>query len=144
MCQSDLVRGPLAGAERLIAHRGYHGVGSTTRNRCRRDDELRVEMCETPPVGPNIDQHATSRETRGSSSSALTGVLGTASARMLACDRAARGNQLQLRLDERTCAARASAAAARSCSCRRISTSTSIVKKLCIAAPVLLQHDSVD
>jgi hypothetical protein len=67
-----------------------------------------------------------------------------ASARRLACDRDAHGSQLQLRLDEHVCAARASAAAARSCSCRRISASTSIVKKLCIAAPVLLHHDSVD
>ena len=136
--------GPLAGTERLIPRRGYHGAGTTTCNRYRRDDELRVEMCEVPPVGPNIDQHATGRGTRVSSSDTLTGALDMATACRLACDRDARGSQFQLRLNERACAARASAAAARWCSWRRISASTSIVKKLCIAASVLLHHDSVD
>jgi hypothetical protein len=136
--------GPPAGAERLIPHCGYHGAGSMTCNRYRLDDELRVEKCEVPAVGPNIDQHATGRGTRVSSSDTLTGAPDMATACRLACDRNARGSQFQLRLKERACAARASAAAARWCSCRRISASTSIVKKLYIAAPVLLHHDSVD
>ena len=107
-------------------------------------DALPVETPECQGGGPNNDQHATGRGTRGSSSSALTGVPGEAGAGRLGCDRNARVSQLQFRLDEHACAARASAAADRSSSCRRISDSTSIVKKLCIAASVPLHHDSVD
>jgi hypothetical protein len=139
-----VLRGLPSGADRLIPHRGYHGAGSAICYRSRRNDALRTEKCDVFAHRPNIDQHATGRETRGSSTSAPTGVLGIVSACTLSRDRDARGSQLQLRLAGHAWAARASAAADRSCSCRRISASTSIVKKLCITAPVLLHHDSVD
>jgi hypothetical protein len=112
--------------------------------RSRGSDALAVETPECEGGGPNHDQHATGRGTRGSSSSALTGVPGEASAVGLDCDRNVRVTQLQFRLDEHACAARTSAAADRSNSWRRISDSTSIVKKLCIAASVPLHLDSVN
>jgi hypothetical protein len=92
----------------------------------------------------SLDQHSTGRGTRRSSSGAPTGVLGRASADRLASEREARANQPRFPLPGLACAARRSAAAARSSSCRRVSASTSIVKKLCITAPVLLHHDSVN
>ncbi len=94
--------------------------------------------------GQFSSQHSTGRGTRRSSNGAPTGMLGKASAGRFASDRDARDNQRLLQFDGLACAARASAAAARSRSCRSISASTSIVKKLCIAASVLLPHDSVD
>jgi hypothetical protein len=115
---------------------------SLCRSRC--SDTLPVETPDAQGGELNRNQHATGRGTRGNSSSALTGVRDEASDGRFACDRNVRLSQFQSRLDEHTCAARASAAAVRSRSCCRVSASSSIVKKLCIAAPVLLHHDPHD
>ena len=133
----------------LPAQSETHSTYPTVRDhvfcRSRRSDVLRIGMSEFECRELSLSiQHASRPRHARHSSSAPTGVLGEASAGRFAWDRNARESQRLFPLAELACAARASAAADRSSSCRRISASTSIVKKLCIAAPVLLHHDSVN